>query len=103
VRFLDVPEEHLEGSYRRLQDRALPWDDLRREQILVDADDEGLLFQRFTQPVIGSGFFFELIQRAGATGFGAGNVRALFAAVDASITAGSHRGGAHVQAARRHS
>lgn len=86
VRFLDVPEEHLELSYRRLKDRVLPWDALRREQILVDADNKGLLFQRFTHPIIkGSGFFFEFIQRAGATGFGAGNVRALFAAVDVSI------------------
>ena len=86
VRFVDVPEEHLDLSYRRLQDRALPWDTLRREQILVDADEEGLLFQLFTQPIIeGSGFFFEFIERAGATGFGAANVRALFAAVDASI------------------
>jgi 4-hydroxymandelate synthase len=86
VRFLDVPEEHLERSYRRLHDRELPWDALRREQILVDAEHEGLLFQLFTHPIIeGSGFFFEFIQRAGATGFGAANVRALFAAVDASI------------------
>jgi 4-hydroxymandelate synthase len=86
VRFLDVPEDHLERSYRRLESRALPWDVLRREQILVDADNEGLLFQLFTHPIIeGSGFFFEFIQRAGATGFGAANVRALFAAVDAAI------------------
>ncbi len=86
VLFLAVPHEHLEHSHRRLHDRALPWDALRREEILVDADEEGLLFQLFTRPITdGSGFFFELIQREGATGFGAANVRALFAAVEASV------------------
>lgn len=92
VAFLDVPDEHLDQSYARLRERALPWDALRREGILVDGDDQGLLFQLFTEPVTDRRtFFFELIHRDGASGFGAANVRALFAAVEASMRA---RGGA---------
>jgi 4-hydroxyphenylpyruvate dioxygenase len=86
VALLPVPEEHLEQSYQRMRSRALPWDSIRREGILVDGDDGGVLFQIFTEPISERRtFFFELIQRDGATGFGAGNVRALFAAVDASM------------------
>ena len=85
VALLPVPQEHLEQSYQRMRGRALPWDALRREGILVDGDDGGLLFQVFTEPITDRRtFFFELIHRDGAIGFGAGNVRALFAAVDAS-------------------
>jgi 4-hydroxyphenylpyruvate dioxygenase len=86
VALLPVPEEHLEQSYQRMRSRALPWDSIRREGILVDGDDGGVLFQLFTEPITERRtFFFELIHRDGATGFGAGNVRALFAAVDASM------------------
>jgi 4-hydroxyphenylpyruvate dioxygenase len=86
VSFLSIPQEHLERCHRRLGDRALAWDALRRNGILVDADEDGLLFQLFTLPITGrSSFFLELIERAGATGFGANNVRALFAAVDSAM------------------
>jgi 4-hydroxymandelate synthase len=86
VGFLAIPPDHLEGSYRRLSDRALPWDALRKRGILVDADANGLLFQLFTSALVErTGFFFELVQRAGSTGFGATNVPALFAAVDATM------------------
>jgi 4-hydroxymandelate synthase len=87
VPFLSVPQEHLERSHQRLHDHALPWTELRHEGILVDADSAGLLFQLFTAPVTAdSNFFFEVIQRAGATGFGAANIRGLFAALDVSTS-----------------
>lgn len=86
VPFLSVPEAELDRSYHRLRHLGLPWDSLRRQEILVDADERGLLFQLFTRPITDrSCFFFELVHRAGATGFGATNVRALFAAVDAAL------------------
>ncbi len=86
VCFLPIPQEHLERSHRRLSDRELAWEALRRNEILVDADEDGLLFQLFTLPITDrSSFFLELIQRAGATGFGANNVRALYEAVDAAM------------------
>lgn len=83
--FLSIPGEHHERSRVRLGRPELPWDALRRADVVVDADDGGLLYQAFTQPLTDRNtFFLELIQRDGATGFGAGNVEALFAAVDAA-------------------
>ncbi len=85
VPFLPAPREYYERSRERLADRALAWDALQRLEILVDADDDGLLYQLFTTPIADRGtFFFELIQRSGASGFGANNVRALFASVAAA-------------------
>lgn len=55
-------------------------------EFLVDADHDGMLFQLFTRPLTDrQTFFFEFIQRAGATGFGANDVRALFEAVQATM------------------
>jgi 4-hydroxyphenylpyruvate dioxygenase len=85
VRFLPAPREYYERSRGRLADRPLEWDVLQRLEILVDADDDGVLYQLFSTPIAERGtFFFELIQRAGASGFGANNVRALFSAVAAA-------------------
>ena len=84
--FLTVPDRYFDDAQRRLCDQPVPWEALRRLEILVDRDEQGLLFQLFTRPLAGRPtFFFELIQRAGATGFGVNNVRALFAAVEAAI------------------
>lgn len=85
VEFLAAPDEYFDQAERRMGHVGLPWDALRRLEILVDCDENGLLFQLFTRPVTGRPtFFFEFIQRAGATGFGANNVKALFAAVQAA-------------------
>lgn len=51
--------------------------------ILVDADEEGYLLQIFTKPVQDRPtLFFEIIQRMGARGFGAGNFKALFESIE---------------------
>ena len=51
--------------------------------ILIDADEEGYLLQIFTKPVEDRPtLFFEIIQRMGAKGFGAGNFKALFQAIE---------------------
>ena len=51
--------------------------------ILVDADEEGYLLQIFTKPVEDRPtLFFEIIQRMGAKGFGAGNFKALFESIE---------------------
>ena len=58
-------------------------DALRRLSILVDADEEGYLLQIFTKPVEDRPtLFFEIIQRMGAKGFGAGNFKALFESIE---------------------
>ena len=58
-------------------------DDLREQGILVDHDDEGYLLQIFTKPVGDRPtVFFEIIERHGARGFGEGNFKALFEAIE---------------------
>ncbi|GLB49491.1 4-hydroxyphenylpyruvate dioxygenase [Neptunitalea lumnitzerae] len=57
--------------------------DLEKLAILVDADEEGYLLQIFTKPVVDRPtLFFEIIQRMGAKGFGAGNFKALFESIE---------------------
>lgn len=57
--------------------------ELQKLSILVDADDEGYLLQIFTKPVEDRPtLFFEIIQRMGAKGFGAGNFKALFESIE---------------------
>ena len=56
---------------------------LKELSILVDADEEGYLLQIFTKPVEDRPtLFFEIIQRMGAKGFGAGNFKALFESIE---------------------
>lgn len=56
---------------------------LEKLAILVDADEEGYLLQIFTKPVEDRPtLFFEIIQRMGAKGFGAGNFKALFESIE---------------------
>jgi 4-hydroxyphenylpyruvate dioxygenase len=57
--------------------------ELEKLAILVDADEEGYLLQIFTKPVEDRPtLFFEIIQRMGAKGFGAGNFKALFESIE---------------------
>ena len=56
---------------------------LQEFSVLVDADEEGYLLQIFTKPVEDRPtLFFEIIQRMGARGFGAGNFKALFESIE---------------------
>ncbi len=56
---------------------------LQELSILVDADEEGYLLQIFTKPIEDRPtLFFEIIQRMGAKGFGAGNFKALFESIE---------------------
>ena len=56
---------------------------LKELGILIDADEEGYLLQIFTKPVEDRPtLFFEIIQRMGARGFGAGNFKALFESIE---------------------
>ncbi|MGH8717613.1 MAG: 4-hydroxyphenylpyruvate dioxygenase [Burkholderiales bacterium] len=82
VRFMSTPR-----SYYDEVDLRLPGHDenvarLAEGGILMDgAPGRGLLLQIFTQTVIGP-IFFEIIQRKGDEGFGEGNFRALFEAME---------------------
>jgi 4-hydroxyphenylpyruvate dioxygenase len=83
VEFLTIPEEYYEEVPTRVGEIDEEIDDLRRLGILVDSDDEGYLLQIFTKPVGDRPtVFFEIIERHGARGFGEGNFKALFEAIE---------------------
>jgi 4-hydroxyphenylpyruvate dioxygenase len=83
VRFMRVPDEYYDDARHRLAGVDLPWDDLRRHNILVDRDQDGFLLQIFTETITDRPtVFFEIIERHGATGFGEGNFKALFEAIE---------------------
>jgi 4-hydroxyphenylpyruvate dioxygenase len=69
------------GAHREMMKEDIS--ELQRLSILVDADEEGYLLQIFTKPVEDRPtLFFEIIQRMGARGFGAGNFKALFESIE---------------------
>lgn len=83
VRFMTVPAAYYDDAKQRLADVELPWAELERLNILVDRDERGYLLQIFTETVMDRPtVFFEIIQRHGATGFGEGNFKALFEAIE---------------------
>jgi 4-hydroxyphenylpyruvate dioxygenase len=80
---IDVPHEYYPEAQERLAEFDLDWDRIERLSLLVDKDDDGYLLQTFTKmlqdrPTV----FFEFIERRGATGFGVGNFKALFEAIE---------------------
>jgi 4-hydroxyphenylpyruvate dioxygenase len=69
------------GEHMSIMHEPIPT--LQELSILVDADEEGYLLQIFTKPVEDRPtLFFEIIQRMGAKGFGAGNFKALFESIE---------------------
>jgi len=81
--FLEVPREYYREAKDRVGEVDESWADLAELGILVDRDEEGYLLQIFTEPVQDRPtIFYEIIQRHGATGFGVGNFRALFEAIE---------------------
>ena len=84
VDFMSVPDSYYEAVDARLPGHGEDLARLRRDQILIDgapAEGQGLLLQIFTKTVIGP-IFFEIIERKGNEGFGEGNFRALFEAIE---------------------
>ena len=83
VEFLTIPDEYYDEVPERIGEIDEQIEDLRRLGILVDRDDEGYLLQIFTKPVGDRPtVFFEIIERHGARGFGEGNFKALFEAIE---------------------
>ena len=85
VEFLDTPESYYEDPElrARIGEVRAPIEELQRRKILVDRDEDGYLLQIFTRPVQDRPtFFFELIERHGSLGFGKGNFKALFEAIE---------------------
>ena len=85
VEFLSTPDSYyLDPELRaRIGDVRAPIEELQRRGILVDRDEDGYLLQIFTRPIQDRPtFFFELIERHGSLGFGKGNFKALFEAIE---------------------
>ena len=83
VDFLTIPDEYYDEVPERIGEIEEDLADLRRLGILVDRDDEGYLLQIFTKPLGDRPtIFFEIIERHGSRGFGEGNFKALFEAIE---------------------
>jgi 4-hydroxyphenylpyruvate dioxygenase len=85
VEFLDTPDSYYDDPVlrERIGTVRVPIEELRARRILVDRDEDGYLLQVFTRPVQDRPtVFFELIERHGSLGFGKGNFKALFEAIE---------------------
>jgi 4-hydroxyphenylpyruvate dioxygenase len=83
VEFLNTPDAYYDDLGDWVGDTRVPLAELRELRILADRDEDGYLLQVFTQPVQDRPtVFFELIERHGSQGFGKGNFKALFEAIE---------------------
>jgi 4-hydroxyphenylpyruvate dioxygenase len=85
VEFLATPDSYYTDPVLRSRIGAVrvPVDELKARGILVDRDEDGYLLQIFTKPIGDRPtVFFEFIERHGSLGFGKGNFRALFEAIE---------------------
>jgi len=83
VEFLEVPDTYYEDLKGRIGAIEEDMEAIKKLGILVDSDDDGYLLQLFTKPVQDRPtLFFEIIQRKGSRGFGQGNFKALFEAIE---------------------
>lgn len=83
IEFLRVPDTYYQMLEERVGKIDEPVEKLAELGILVDRDEEGYLLQIFTRPVEDRPtVFYEIIERHGSRGFGKGNFKALFEAIE---------------------
>ncbi|KAK5997190.1 4-hydroxyphenylpyruvate dioxygenase [Cladobotryum mycophilum] len=89
VEFINVPPKYYDTMRQRLKTEKRNWvlkedlDTIQRLNILIDYDESGYLLQLFTKPVMDRPtVFIEVIQRNEFEGFGAGNFKSLFEAIE---------------------
>ncbi|HZM72110.1 MAG TPA: 4-hydroxyphenylpyruvate dioxygenase [Candidatus Polarisedimenticolia bacterium] len=83
IEFLGLPHAYYETLAERVGDVGVPIETLEQLGIEADRDEEGYLLQIFTRPIQDRPtFFFEIIERHGSRGFGVGNFKALFEAIE---------------------
>ena len=85
--FLKVPKTYYDNLRKSLEKSPVEviesLDTIEELNILIDYDDKGYLLQLFTKPVEDRPtLFFEVIQRRNHNGFGAGNFKSLFEAIE---------------------
>ena len=85
IQFLDTPDSYYDDPElrARIGEVRVPIEELKKRRILVDRDEDGYLLQIFTKPMGDRPtVFFEFIERHGSLGFGKGNFKALFEAIE---------------------
>lgn len=85
IEFLNTPDSYYEDPElrARIGEVRVPIEELQKRGILVDRDEDGYLLQIFTKPIGDRPtVFFEMIERHGSLGFGKGNFKALFEAIE---------------------
>lgn len=83
VSFLATPGSYYRMLTERIRPRRHEVGQLQKLDLLIDEDHDGQLLQIFARSTHRSNtFFFEIIERLGATTFGSGNIRALYEAVE---------------------
>ncbi|OAR02243.1 hypothetical protein LLEC1_06148 [Akanthomyces lecanii] len=89
VDFINVPQTYYDAMRARLKTDRRAWelredlDTIQRLNILIDYDEGGYLLQLFTKPLMDRPtVFIEIIQRNHFEGFGAGNFKSLFEAIE---------------------
>ncbi|WP_222269772.1 4-hydroxyphenylpyruvate dioxygenase [Modestobacter marinus] len=85
IEFLTTPNSYYQDPElrARIGEVRAPIEELQKRGILVDRDEDGYLMQIFTKPIGDRPtVFFELIERHGSLGFGIGNFKALFEAIE---------------------
>jgi 4-hydroxyphenylpyruvate dioxygenase len=83
VEFLRVPDSYYDVLPGRVGPMEEPMEHIKKLGVLVDKDEEGYLLQIFSRPAQDRPtVFFEIIQRKGSRGFGKGNFKALFEALE---------------------
>ena len=85
VEFLETPDSYYDDPElrERIGTVRVPIEELKKRGILVDRDEDGYLLQVFTRPIGDRPtVFYELIERHGSLGFGKGNFKALFEAIE---------------------
>ena len=85
IEFLDTPDSYYDDPElrARIGEVRVPIEELKKRKILVDRDEDGYLLQIFTKPMGDRPtVFFEFIERHGSLGFGKGNFKALFEAIE---------------------
>jgi 4-hydroxyphenylpyruvate dioxygenase len=85
VEFLRTPDSYYQDPAlrARIGSVRVPIQELQMRGILVDRDEDGYLLQIFTRPIGDRPtVFFEVIERHGSLGFGKGNFKALFEAIE---------------------
>jgi 4-hydroxyphenylpyruvate dioxygenase len=87
IEFISVPDTYYESMAKRLESAGMKLNEdfakLKELGILIDFDEGGYLLQLFTKHLLDRPtVFVEIIQRHNFSGFGAGNFKALFEAIE---------------------